>query len=425
MKRFVILVLILLFHIQYDCSNAFSSDSTVKVGIYNNEPLLFSDVDGKVKGLFVDIIEYVAAKEGWQIEYVTGTWQQCLSRLEKNEIDVLGTIAFSRERDELYDYNSENLLTNWGQLFVPNKSDIKQITDVEGKKVAVLKGDIHQTYFAQLIKKFGIKSEFVETNDYKSVLTLVSTNKVDAGVVNRFFGIKYGGKYNVDKSGIIFNPIRLYFAVPEGKNIDLIKTLDKHIASLKKDENSEYYRSLNKWFGAVSGKQVFPIWGKWAIAIVLGLVAFLLIGNIVLRNRVKAKTEDLTVELKYRKQVEEEIKNYRDHLEELVKERTTELEQEVTERKQAEEQVKTSLKEKETLLRELQNALEQVKQLKGLIPICASCKKIRDDKGYWNHLESYIEKHSEAQFSHGVCEECAEEMYGDSNWYKKRKEKKE
>ena len=62
--------------------------------------------------------------------------------------------------------------------------------------------------------------------------------------------------------------------------------------------------------------------------------------------------------------------------------------------------------------------------LSGLIPICANCKKIRDDKGYWNQLESYIEKHSEAQFSHGICEECAEELYGDSEWFKKRKTKK-
>ncbi len=69
----------------------------------------------------------------------------------------------------------------------------------------------------------------------------------------------------------------------------------------------------------------------------------------------------------------------------------------------------------------LQNAFDQVKQLKGLIPICASCKKIRDDKGYWNQLESYIEKHSDAQFSHGVCEECAEKIYGEQEWYQKRK----
>ncbi|MDZ7833128.1 MAG: GAF domain-containing protein [Desulfobacterales bacterium] len=60
---------------------------------------------------------------------------------------------------------------------------------------------------------------------------------------------------------------------------------------------------------------------------------------------------------------------------------------------------------------ELKEALENIKQLKGLLPICASCKKIRDDKGYWSAVESYIQKHSEAEFSHSICPECAKRLY--------------
>lgn len=63
--------------------------------------------------------------------------------------------------------------------------------------------------------------------------------------------------------------------------------------------------------------------------------------------------------------------------------------------------------------RKLEDALSQVKLLSGLLPICASCKKIRDDKGDWNHIESYISKHSEAQFSHGICPQCMEKLYPD------------
>ena len=56
-------------------------------------------------------------------------------------------------------------------------------------------------------------------------------------------------------------------------------------------------------------------------------------------------------------------------------------------------------------------ALKKVKVLSGLIPICASCKKIRDDKGYWNNLESYLKAHSDADFTHGICPECAKKWY--------------
>lgn len=67
---------------------------------------------------------------------------------------------------------------------------------------------------------------------------------------------------------------------------------------------------------------------------------------------------------------------------------------------------------------QLEEALANIKTLKGLLPICANCKKIRDDQGYWNQLESYIEKHSDASFSHGLCPDCMEALYGDQPWYK-------
>ena len=67
--------------------------------------------------------------------------------------------------------------------------------------------------------------------------------------------------------------------------------------------------------------------------------------------------------------------------------------------------------ENNQLIDELKYALENVKELKGLIPICASCKKIRDDGGYWHQVEEYIRDHSDAEFSHGLCQECMHELY--------------
>jgi len=71
--------------------------------------------------------------------------------------------------------------------------------------------------------------------------------------------------------------------------------------------------------------------------------------------------------------------------------------------------------EKEKLIEKLQASLEKVKLLSGFLPICASCKKIRDDKGYWSQIESYISEHSEAEFSHGLCPDCMKEYYRDLN----------
>jgi PAS domain S-box-containing protein len=76
----------------------------------------------------------------------------------------------------------------------------------------------------------------------------------------------------------------------------------------------------------------------------------------------------------------------------------------ISERKRHEQQ-------RDALIKRLQDSLAKVRQLSGLLPICASCKKIRDDKGYWNQIEAYIREHSEAEFSHGICPECTKKLY--------------
>ena len=108
-----------------------------------------------------------------------------------------------------------------------------------------------------------------------------------------------------------------------------------------------------------------------------------------------------------RKLVEEELHIHQNHLEWLVRERTVEitmmneqLQTEIAERKRAGA-------EKEKLIKELQEALANIKKLSGLLPMCAWCKKIRDDQGYWKQVEAYVCEHSDARFTHGICPECA------------------
>jgi len=111
------------------------------------------------------------------------------------------------------------------------------------------------------------------------------------------------------------------------------------------------------------------------------------------------------------KKSEAELKKHHRRLENLVEERTVKLRNaneqlraEIAERKRTEN-------ERERLISELQDALSRVKMLSGMLPICANCKKIRDDKGYWNQIELYIKEHSEAEFSHGICPDCCKKLY--------------
>lgn len=74
------------------------------------------------------------------------------------------------------------------------------------------------------------------------------------------------------------------------------------------------------------------------------------------------------------------------------------------------------------LLARIRTHLE-LKILRGLLPICSKCKKIRDDNGFWDHVDRYIEKFSQVKFTHGICPECLDDLYGRSDWYKKMQKK--
>lgn len=100
----------------------------------------------------------------------------------------------------------------------------------------------------------------------------------------------------------------------------------------------------------------------------------------------------------------DDLKSANDFLERRIAERTAELTREVAERQRYG-------RERDQVIAELQEAMTQIKVLTGLLPTCAACKKIRDDQGNWVQMESYIQKHSDARFSHGICPTCAKKLY--------------
>lgn len=128
-------------------------------------------------------------------------------------------------------------------------------------------------------------------------------------------------------------------------------------------------------------------------------------------DKLKKLNSQLEAEYEARTKIEQELMNYRNNLEALIQSRTSELmktnemlKTEILERKAIDE-------ERKKLVDDLQDALNNIKTLKGLIPICASCKKIRDDQGYWNELEIYISRNADIEFSHSLCPDCLKKHY--------------
>jgi ABC-type amino acid transport substrate-binding protein len=104
-----------------------ASHKTVKVGIYQNKPKVFINSAGEPEGFFIDILNYIASKEGWQLDYEAATWEENLEKLEKAEIDLLLDIAKSEERAESFDFNKEIIFSNWAIVYVQEDSKIQSI----------------------------------------------------------------------------------------------------------------------------------------------------------------------------------------------------------------------------------------------------------------------------------------------------------
>ena len=311
MRRFgyIILCAILVVFIP---GSLFASDTTVKVGIYQNKPKVFIDSSGEPQGFFIDILNYIASKEGWQLEYVASTWEENLEKLEKAEIDLLLDVAESVGRDELFDFNKEIIFSNWATVYGKKQSKIQSILDLKGKKIATMKGDISYEDFSRNIENLGIYAAFEEVDQFSDIFELIAQEKVDAGIISRLYGLQHEDEYNVARSTIICCPRNLYFAVPKNKNQDLVKKIDQHLYQLKRDDQSIYYASLIKWIEGISPWK-FPAWLVWLLVLAGGTLTAFAAGLVVLKKQVNARTlelsmrnEELLSEITERKRAEEE-----------------------------------------------------------------------------------------------------------------------
>ena len=307
------LLLISLFIMQLMVPSPARSGDHVKVGVYQNTPLTF-EKNGKTNGFFIDILEYIAGKEGWKIEYVHSSFPECLSNLKSGKIDLLGCIAYSEERGRNFDYTYESVITNWGQIYLNKKSDIESIIDLKGKKVAVLQNDIYFNNLRKLVNQSGIKCRFIEAFEYEDVLELVEIGRCEAGLVSQIYGLQRERDYDIIKSSIFLSPQRLYWAAPKGKNQELLYTLDSYLRKLKNNQQSIYYEALAKWLG-IGEKSKFGKWFKWLISSFVVLLVLFLTVSLLLRVQVKSKTKELLIknealikEINYRKVAEEALR---------------------------------------------------------------------------------------------------------------------
>jgi PAS domain S-box-containing protein len=274
------------------CAFSVIGQTVVRVGFYENPPKLYTDEAGRITGFFPEILAVIAEQEGWKLEYVPGTWGENLIRLEAGEIDLMPDVAYSEERAEIYGFSQEPLFVNWGVIYAPSDSVLLSIPDLAGKRIAVMAGSIHTDGtqgIKALLAQFDIQSTFVEVDSYEGAFELLQSRDVDAGVVNRLFGLQNAERFNVTETQIVFNPRELRFAYPKGSEggFLLAERIDAHIRSMKADADSIYHRSVALYLLGESpgGRTHLPHWLLVLLGAAAAVIASAAIFIIRLRHR--------------------------------------------------------------------------------------------------------------------------------------------
>jgi len=236
-----------------------SAEHLIRVGVYDYYPLIFTE-DGKARGLYVDVLEHIAKKEGYTLQYVKGTFDEGLKRLERGEIDVMTAIVFSPEREKIFDFNTEAVFTDWGVLYKRKGLNVVSILEIEGLTVAVEKSDIYGEYFKNLLRDFGIKCRFIERPSGKDVFEAILRGEAACGVVSRIFGHFNERGYPVVATNVIFNPSEWRFAFPKGRQNVLKQVVDFNLKEMKNDPNSVLNASIRKWIESYGTTKIYPDW---------------------------------------------------------------------------------------------------------------------------------------------------------------------
>ncbi len=271
-----------------------TSAQKLVVGITENEPLKsYNKNNGEASGVFIDLLDYIAKEEGWEILYKSVEFQEGLDALKNGEIDIIPDLGYSETRSLDYFFTNEDVILSWGQVYTHNESFINNLIDLKNKKIAIVKNNVFDDGFVELAANFNLNCKYIFAKDYNHVFELIENKEVDAGIANRIFGDYNYLNYNVSRTSVIFSPLHLYFAFPKNdKYLHIIAKIDNHLKKLKEDNNSIYYQVINDYFN-LKEVNVIPKNFKIFVIVVIAMLLATILFIYSLKAAVRRKTDEL------------------------------------------------------------------------------------------------------------------------------------
>lgn len=266
---------------------------TVRVGLYQNEPKLFTSAAGEPAGIFIDLLNEIAAEHNWTLDYRPCTWSQCLRWLEADQLDLMPDVAVTDERRQRFDFHQQPALNSWSQLYSRPSQPIVSIFQLNNARVALLQDSVQLPAFQSMLGDFGLQTELIEAPDYPEAFRTVRDGEADAAVSNYLYGARHAAQYNLVATPIAFQPSQLYFATRHGQNGDLLAVIDQQLTIWRADSESVYFAILNRWQN-LPPKPLIPRWLVLSLGSALVLLAITVLLITWLRHLVASRTRALT-----------------------------------------------------------------------------------------------------------------------------------
>ncbi|WP_051074962.1 EAL domain-containing protein [Thioalkalivibrio sp. ALJ16] len=263
------------------------------MGLYQNAPKVSITERGEPAGAFVLLLDAIARREHWKIEYIPCEWAQCLDDLRAGRLDLMPDVALTDARRELLEFHQIPVVHGWSQVYGPPQSGHSQLEDLSGVRIAVLEGSVQEAHLRQQQMAGVIEAlELVTLGSLESVLASVQTGEADVAVSNNFYGRRHSLLHGLVETPITFGQVGLYYAAAPGQQTERLAIIDAYLERWKPLADSPYQHAMDATL-LTPERPGLPDWVGWTLLLSAILVLLLALAGVVLRWQVRHRTREL------------------------------------------------------------------------------------------------------------------------------------
>jgi two-component sensor histidine kinase/ABC-type amino acid transport substrate-binding protein len=268
----------------------------VRLGYYDAKPSCYRDERGQPKGIFIEVLEELARRERWTVEYAFEGWDELLADLEAGRIDLVPAIVETAQRKSFAVFTRESVMTDWGAVFAKAGKEPSSIMDLEGRTVGALENDFWFSgpgSLKGLCEAFGVHPAYRFFPDYSSLFTALGKGEIEAAVGSNSLGIIWAPVLPIVSTSILYNPIELRFASSRDARggPELAARIDEALARLRRESPELLSSILASYQMPLRREFKTPLW-LFLLSLGTGIVLLVAVILLAIERRARMRSED-------------------------------------------------------------------------------------------------------------------------------------